>query len=700
MEPSHNNGDISSELAEIAIANRIITKTDLKKALYDIHVEKGKGKDLSLVDYFLERDIVDKETMRKLIAATIRSIDKKFAVLAVRFKLAPQDVVVKALEIQKYEFKKGVLKSIGDILIETKVLTEDQRRLLLDKLNGPSCDDLLRNEGGGRDVPEDGHDASAELEKTGSFNAKDLIKCMTVDVSKDAMRATIHVPGGLEEKPKLEDIKDIVKAYGLTFGVIDDDAVESHLSKIGDGPYSFVIAIGIHELQPRDATVRIFFINDYLNPGKITEDGTIDFKDRGAVPFVDSGIVLAEKIPGVDGKSGMDVYGNPVQAEVAKDAPFKNGLGTVLSDNGLKIISTMKGQPLMTIHGEVMVMKELHIPGDVDYTTGNIIFEGSVIVKGSINPGFTVTCGNLTALYANGAEIDVVGNIEISGGVMDSVLRAGGAVHAMHMSGTKVDAYGDVLIKKEVIDCKIRTSGAFSGEGVQVVSSYISAKKGILAKKIGTDVSKPCVLRVGISDHTDRKIRRYREQLEVKKSALEQEQKKKESSEVAQKNSHIKIMEQVQAEEKLNQQKNIIEEKMSFLSSVPDHVDPAGKQKKLLIQGVEFCDSEKKKIEERIEELFRQQDMLTHQILDLQSQCESLVHEIERLNQEILEIKAWDKKIIPFPQVKVIREIVPQTSVNGPNSLLVIKDTLKNVTIKEVHHSFDNIEWEMKIESN
>lgn len=695
-----SHGAISATLVEIALENRIITNTDLKKALSDILYEKNKGNELTLVDYLLERNIVDKSTMTRLLAATIRSLDKKFAVLVARSHLVPEVLIVKALDAQKEAFKKGSLKSVGDILIEANLLTEEQRGMLIEKLNGMKSANLLVEESDEkRETPPPGNELLTNEQSEVSAE-RDLKRRISLVVTNNSLRADVFIPGGLKRKLELDGIKTLVRDQGLQFGVISDQDIENHLAKYDAEPYSFVVALGIHALPARDAIVRIFFINDYLNPGRITEHGTIDFKDRGAVPFVKAGVVLAEKIPGVDGKPGTDVYGNIIPAEQANDQPLKSGPGTELSDNDLKIVATMDGQPLMSVHGEVTVMKELHIQGDVDYTTGNIIFNGSIIVKGSINPGFIIRGGNLMAKDVNGAEIDVVGNIEISGGIINSVLRSGGGVQAMHMSDTKVDAYGDVLVKKSVIGCKIRTSGAFTGESVHVISSLVSAKKGILAKQIGTDVSRACTLRVGISDHTEKKIRYFREEIEEKKKELEKEQKAMDEAQVAQKLLHKKIMEQVQIEDEIIQQKKSIEDRLSESRDSPDIPEKEYKQKKQFEEGLAYCASETMKMKKRLEELFKQQDDLTDQILDMQSQCESYVNEIENLNIKVKEVRVWDKKSPPLTQIKVNREIFSNTTINGPNSMLIVKDTCKNVTIREIRHADADTEWEMKIDPN
>ncbi len=674
---------VHATLAELAIENRIITRSDLAGILNDIRSEKQNGRHLSFENALLERGLVDRDTLTRLIAATVRSIDKKFADLAEKQGLASRHDLAKALEIQKESFKKGVLVSVGDLLVKSHHLTAEQRDFLLKSLDGhaaappPSAEKTPS-----APSPEDTHNSPLAL-----------------IITANGLRADIQIPEGLSRPPGLSDIRDLVASRGLRFGVIGDQDIQNHLARIGTSPGSFVVAMGIPALPARDAAIRIFFLNDYLNPGKITDHGSIDFKDRGMVPFVKTGVVLAEKIPGVDGKPGTDIFGNLIPSDKAVDQPLKSGSGTVVSDDGLKILAALDGQPLMTVHGEVTVMKELHIPGDVDYTTGNIIFNGSIIVKGSINPGFLIKGGALTAKDVNGAEIDVAGNIEISGGIMDSVLRAGGAVLAMHMSGTKVDAYGDVLVKKEVVDCKIRTSGAFNGETVRIVSSLVSAKKGILARQIGTDVSRPCTLRVGISDHTEKKVLFLRSEIEDRKKELELEQKKKEEVQNAQKQLHKDIMDQVLVEDKLQRQKTAIESFIETLKANTQLTEKAAAQLKKLEEGRAFCESEMSKLASRADSILKQQDAVTYQILDLQGRCEDLVGVIEGLHERIREIRTWDKKTPPLAQIQVHREIFTQTLVSGPNSMLIVKETCRNVTIRESRRSDLENDWEMKIET-
>ena len=59
----------------------------------------------------------------------------------------------------------------------------------------------------------------------------------------------------------------------------------------------------------KDATIKFFFDRDYLKAGGVTNDGAIDFKDRGEMPFVESGTILAEKTAIKESRNGKNIYG-------------------------------------------------------------------------------------------------------------------------------------------------------------------------------------------------------------------------------------------------------------------------------------------------------------------------------------------------------------------------------------------------------
>ncbi|RZB35898.1 MAG: hypothetical protein SRB2_02696 [Desulfobacteraceae bacterium Eth-SRB2] len=105
------------------------------------------------------------------------------------------------------------------------------------------------------------------------------------------------------------------------------------------------IAEGKPPESGKDEHIKYYFETDSLKVGAIKEGGAIDFKDRGDVPNVKEGDLLVEKIPVVEGKAGKDVYGSPIPPQKPNDIKLKNGKGTKISDDRIKIIAKIDGIP-------------------------------------------------------------------------------------------------------------------------------------------------------------------------------------------------------------------------------------------------------------------------------------------------------------------------------------------------------------------
>ena len=150
------------------------------------------------------------------------------------------------------------------------------------------------------------------------------------------------------------------------------------------------------------------------------EDGRIDFRDRGSIPFVSKGDVLGTKRVPKQGKNGVNVSGEAILVDAPFDPVFGSGSGTSLSEDGTIITAALDGQPHLDYLGEISVNPELPIKGDVDFTTGNIDFKGHILVSGTVKEGFTVKGFSLTAKEVEGATLDLTGDLQVSNGITDA----------------------------------------------------------------------------------------------------------------------------------------------------------------------------------------------------------------------------------------------------------------------------------------
>jgi uncharacterized protein (DUF342 family) len=298
--------------------------------------------------------------------------------------------------------------------------------------------------------------------------------------------------------------------------------IEGFIRSSGYKTKSFKVAQGISSIQGEDARVEFFFNTDYLKAGGLTEDGTIDFKDRGEIPHVEKGTVLAEKIPMKASRQGHNIYGDQIDTVPAKDAFIKYGTGVKVSEDGFKLLASVSGFPKFSLSGRTSVYEEYITQGDVDYETDHIDYDGNVNVKGRVKSGFKVKGNDIKIVELDGGIITAEGNVRIAGGINEGKIYSKGNVYAKFIHNAKVACMGDVIITKEIVDSVIECSGRCIVENGKIMTSQITSKLGVKAGNIGTEKVEPCIIKVGHDVFVKKELKTIKDKVDSFEKQLEQ----------------------------------------------------------------------------------------------------------------------------------------------------------------------------------
>lgn len=257
---------------------------------------------------------------------------------------------------------------------------------------------------------------------------------------------------------KEEDILEILKSNNITEG-IQQEEIQKFLK---DRRYctDFIFAKGCPPTNGKDAKVEYFFnTNHNLRPKK-NEDGTVDYRELNTISRVEKGQLLAKLHPAVPGKPGKDVYGAPVNARQEKSLKLEFGNHIKISEDRTEIYSEVTGHASL-VERKVFVADVFEVPADVDNTTGNIVYDGNVSIKGNVKSGFSVRAK---------------GNIIIEGVVEAAFLSAGGQIIVKRringMGKGRVEA-NESLISKFIENATV-ISGGFIETGC-ILHSQVSA---------------------------------------------------------------------------------------------------------------------------------------------------------------------------------------------------------------------------------
>lgn len=298
----------------------------------------------------------------------------------------------------------------------------------------------------------------------------------TLEVALDAMSATVDFVPAYGGKPVTPD--DIFAALGasaVTFG-IDQDAVEKLCR--ASAPERGVVARGKLAEDGQDTRFELLVADTRDRTPRVDAHGLIDFRELGAIPLVVADQPLMRRIPPTNGAPGCNIRGETIEPVPGRNEPFAENLvgGYLSREDPNLLLASVNGQPVR--HGNGVVVEQVLRVRNVDVTTGNINFDGTVNVEGEVMPNMKVhaTGDIIVAGVVDAAELEARGDIRIGGGIIAHArVRAGGAVAARFVENAQVYA-GTVItiddmalqadlqaMKQIVIGGKVPDRGRLSG---------------------------------------------------------------------------------------------------------------------------------------------------------------------------------------------------------------------------------------------
>lgn len=345
-------------------------------------------------------------------------------------------------------------------------------------------------------------------------------------VSRDRMEATLQVnlPKGCR-KVTIVEVMDKIKHAGIVYG-IDNAAIEAAFSRPGS---TVVCAKGLLPVNGNNASITYFVDLESKGRPVELEDGRVDFKNLNMFTTVQKDELLAEKVPATQGTAGMDILGNEVPAKPGKDLVLPTGKNVYAVD-GVRVHAGQAGQ-LLFISNKINVIPLIEVNGDVDLSTGNIEFVGSVIVKGSVQTGFTVKAdgnveiaGNISGGIVEGKNVIVRMGIQ---GMNKGYIKAAENVIAKYIENATVYAGKDVIVSDVVLHSKVSAAKRVVVEERRglIVGGQISAGEEIRAKVIGTNSATNTDIEVGVNPALREEYQVSRKEIRKLEFNLEQTQK-------------------------------------------------------------------------------------------------------------------------------------------------------------------------------
>jgi len=344
-----------------------------------------------------------------------------------------------------------------------------------------------------------------------------LASVISVTISDDALSAVVHItaPKRGARPPTAEEVVSALEAGGIRHG-IDRDAV---LELLRDGTYEEEVMVGKGTLpvHARSGEIDYHFNPDRGKPYLVMEYDRINLKELNFIEDKSAGALLAELKPPVEPVDGRAVTGETLSADtIAEPVELVAGENTELTDGGQAIHATADGN--VRLVGEAVTIEPIVTVTDVNYETGNIKCDGSVVVEKSIADGFVIEAGGDVQVGRGVGRATIIagGNVlrkSGSNGGGEGRIRCGGNLVAKYIEGSSVDCEVNVFVEEAIMHSDL-SAGA----------SDLIVGGSLWCKKLGSVAEAPMTVSIGISPHVLTSYRQAAHEIELTEDRLEKTQ--------------------------------------------------------------------------------------------------------------------------------------------------------------------------------
>lgn len=328
-----------------------------------------------------------------------------------------------------------------------------------------------------------------------------------VSLEDDKMEASINFYPSVPSFPELtaEFLSELLIANKIISGHSPEqlNTLLESCRENGQFPVSMVAAKGILPLDGKDSFLRFAFDTGPI-PGKIMQNGKIDFRERNMFIGIDKDQTIATLVSPINGTPGITVTGKKIPQIPGKKISLSISDGVTLDAETGLITANCDGVLSSLTETSIKVSAKQSISGNIDYNTGNIESHGAVEISGSVLPGFKVTTRGDLLIHGNvnDATIKCGGNLIIKGGIIGKQcsINVDGDADFNFMEYGRLRVTGKVIIRKQAYYSKIMADGEIQGhENSKIIAGILMSAASINVGTIGSSRSPQTLLAAGIA---------------------------------------------------------------------------------------------------------------------------------------------------------------------------------------------------------
>jgi len=309
-------------------------------------------------------------------------------------------------------------------------------------------------------------------------------------VSEDRMKAEVMI-----ESPKSgggrvteEQFYHFLEDHKIIHGVLDE--VVRKCTEVERYNEWIDIALGTAPVHGVGGRAKYHFSTALGKPFRELPFGRIDLKELNFIQFRDAGAILAELIDPVNPVDGMDVTGEIIKSNPpGSDESLEAGELTEIRDG--KIYALESGN--VRLDRNRVIIEPVVTVDKVDYETGNLTFQGSIIVRGHVADGFSIKASGDIQIGKSVGRVNISAgrNLLLQSGIngdKDGHLEVMGDLYARFIESSFAMVKGSAFISGALLNSTVKVSGDLLLEGgrCEIVGGLTVVRGWIKCRKIGS----------------------------------------------------------------------------------------------------------------------------------------------------------------------------------------------------------------------
>ena len=323
-----------------------------------------------------------------------------------------------------------------------------------------------------------------------------------VRITEDWMEAYMTVPPtGTPENYTVSYLTEVLHLNHVKIGILPDS-----LQRIIDNNLynkEVLVAQGAEAQDGENGYFEYLFETNLSQKPIVLEDGTVDYKNIKMIELVEPGQKIAIYHPGTAGTNGYNLAAQFKLAKHGAELPPLKGTGFERMEDGVTYFATVGGK-ITELNNRVNIFPVHELFGDVDLSTGNIEFNGDVIIHGNVLEGMSIKAsGTITVdKVVESAYIDGKKGVILRGGVLGkngAKVRSKGNITAQFIEYADVKTDADIEADS-FLDSNVYAGGSIKLNGKKgcIVGGTTHAVRSVEAREIGNQAGANTDVSVGV----------------------------------------------------------------------------------------------------------------------------------------------------------------------------------------------------------